>query len=260
MHFGDRLRAVAPRRAKRGVLRALDIAKRAANQAVQHLPGERPRQCTICERVAFRFGRFGRPARPDARCDHCGALERQRLMTLYFRQRTALFGEAPLSVLHFAPERCFERTFVRPGLDYVSCDLMSPTAQVQADITALPFEDQRFDAVICAHVLEHIDDDRRAMRELRRVLRPEGWALIMVPLGAGLTSEDPEVTDPQERLQKYGQRDHVRLYGVDIAVRLTEAGFEVQRLTAQKLADESTIQRAGLRRDEIMFICTPAER
>src|SRR5262249_12426105 len=77
------------------------------------------------------------------------------------------------------------------------------------------------------HVLEHVPDDRRAMREFYRVLKPGGWAILLVPITVERTFEDPAVVDPAERLRLFGQEDHVRRYGPDYGDRLSEAGFAV---------------------------------
>ncbi|MFG5410634.1 class I SAM-dependent methyltransferase [Piscinibacter sakaiensis] len=194
-------------------------------------------------------------------CPSCGSLERHRLMQLYFEQRTDLFGEQPLRVLHFAPEACFVRQLDgNPRIDYVSADLSAPNAKHRIDITDIPFADDSFDVVICSHVLEHIPDDHRAMRELRRVLRPSGWALLQVPIDPALqlTYEDPSITDPQERERLFGQVDHVRWYGQDYAARLAENGFTVQREDFHGSLPAAERERLGLMPGEDMYLCTKA--
>jgi SAM-dependent methyltransferase len=135
-------------------------------------------ECPCCGRTARRFIPTITPVgpnRPNARCPHCGARDRQRYLWLYLERKTNLLVDR-LRVLHFAPERIFEqRLGSRPNLDYVSIDLERPRATVKADITDLPFPDDSFDVILCSHVLEHVVEDRKAMRELFRVLRPDGW-------------------------------------------------------------------------------------
>lgn len=115
------------------------------------------------------------------------------------------------------------------GLTYVSFDLRSPLAKVHGDICDLPFPANSFDAILCNHVLEHVMEDRRAMAELRRVLRPGGWAMLQVPWDAEreVTYEDPSIVTPEERVLHFDQSDHVRVYGRDYVTRLEEAGFSV---------------------------------
>jgi hypothetical protein len=101
-----------------------------------------------------------------------------------------------------------------------------------------------------------VTDDRRAMGEFRRVLAHGGWAVIIVPVTAPLTLEDPEITDPAERARVFGQHDHVRRYGADCRERLREAGFSVSTFTAEDVGDAREVARLGLRRDEVIYHCT----
>jgi len=154
------------------------------------------------------------------------SLERHRQMWLYLQRETDFFS-APLKVLHIAPEQEFLRRFKKlPNLDYISADLFSPIVDVKADLLDLPFEDNSFDVVFCNHVLEHIEDDHQAMRELYRVLRTGGWGILQVPLKNANqeTYEDFTITDPKERQKHFGQYDHVRWYGMDYFTRLADAG------------------------------------
>jgi SAM-dependent methyltransferase len=116
--------------------------------------------------------------------------------------------------------------------------------------------DGSFDLILCSHVLEHVPDDGAAMSELRRVLAPGGLALVLTPYRADRpTYEDPSVTSPLDRMVAFGQQDHVRIYGTDLADRLTGAGFEVEDRTAADLFDESVVNRCELDPDEHLFLC-----
>jgi ubiquinone/menaquinone biosynthesis C-methylase UbiE len=95
------------------------------------------------------------------------------------------------------------------------------------DLTSIPLPAEQFDIIYCSHVFEHIPDDRQAMRELYRVLRKGGWAILQVPVLRDTTFEDPSVTSPAERLRLFGQEDHVRVYGKDYRDRLAAVGFHV---------------------------------
>jgi SAM-dependent methyltransferase len=207
----------------------------------------RGRFCPVCGRSSRRFRSFGVVPREDAQCAHCGALERHRLLWLYVSMRTDLFDGRPKKVLHVAPEPCFEPRFrQRLGSGYVTADLFDATAMVRMDITDIHYPDQHFDVIYCSHVLEHVQDDRRAMREFHRVLRNSGWAILLVPITAGKTLEDPSITEPEERLRVFGQEDHVRRYGPDYAGRLRDAGFRVEVTRAGDLVRNDEILRMGL--------------
>jgi predicted SAM-dependent methyltransferase len=184
-------------------------------------------------------------------------MERHRLLALYLRNRTE-FLKAPVSLLHVAPEAAVQRVLRRnKRMDYVSVDLRHAIPEWRMDLTDLRFEDDRFDAIICSHVLEHIVDDTQAMRELCRVLKPSGLALIMVPQDMTLeaTYEDPTITSPQDRSRAFGQGDHVRVYGLDFQDRLRAAGFAVELEKYIELLPESVVRRHALRRS-FVYRCT----
>jgi SAM-dependent methyltransferase len=160
-------------------------------------------------------------------------------------------------MLHIAAERCLRSRF-RTRLDsgYLTADLEKP-AMVRMDITDIQYPDESFDAICCSHVLEHVPDDRRAMREICRVLKSSGWAILLVPITADRTFEDPSVTDPEERLRLFGQADHVRRYGPDYTDRLREAGFGVEVVCVSDLVGEKQARRMGLiRHAGAIYYCT----
>ena len=169
------------------------------------------------------------------KCPVCHGCDRTRMMALFLEQQIGV-GREPLEILHVAPEYGLYLWLKRQqGVHYTGSDIDARRYRHienvrTANLMDMPFESNAFDVVICSHVLEHVPDDSKAMRELYRVLKPEGTALLLVPLAmdGGGTDEDPTVTDPAERNHRYGQWDHLRLYGKDdFLSRLTEAGFEV---------------------------------
>ncbi len=212
-------------------------------------------QCPCCGRE---WGSFA-PAwnRPGAICPACGSHERHRALWLYLQERTPL-GDEAMSLLHFAPEYALRgRIGSVPGLRYVTADLDPEGVDVQLDITAMPFDDGAFDAILCSHVLEHVPDDRTAMAELHRVLKPGGWAIVLVPLDPAREStyEDFGVTAPEDRQREFGQHDHVRMYAADIAGRLEEAGFEVVPDHFVEEMGEERRRRHGLLVEDVIFRC-----
>ena len=215
------------------------------------------RFCPVCRSRVRRFLPAGVVPRPDAVCPVCQSYERHRLLWVFFERHTDLFAPAVKKLLHVAPEPILATRLRRiPGIAYLSGDLHDPEAMVAMDITRLPFGDGAFDVVLCSHVLEHVPDDRKAMAELCRVLRPGGWAVLQVPLHEGTTLEDPAVTDPAERERLFGQRDHVRRYGADYGQRLEAAGFRVRTFPAAEVVGAQHVRRMGIMADESVHYCT----
>lgn len=185
------------------------------------------------------------------------SLERHRLLWLYLKNETTLF-EQELKVLHFAPEQAFYKRFREmKNLDYVTTDLNSPLADVKADICNLPFSNNSFDFILCNHVLEHIPDDKKAMQELFRILKPGGTAIVQIPqdLSREKTFQDDSITDPKERAQIFGQYDHVRVYGRDYFDRLRDIGFEVEEVDYTKNFSTAEIDTYRLADGEIIPVC-----
>lgn len=207
----------------------------------------RGRYCPVCDRSSRRFRPFGIVERDDAECAHCGALERHRFMWRFLQNNTNLFHGTGTTMLHVAPERCFEPFFKeRLGGGYLTADLFDPRAMVKMDICDIRYPDGSFDCIYCSHVLEHVLDDRKAMREFHRVLRDDGWAILNVPITREKTYEDPSIVDPRGRLEAFGKEDHVRRYGRDYADRLRDAGFTVKVITVGDVADADEAVAMGL--------------
>jgi len=168
------------------------------------------------------------------------SLERHRLLWLYLTNETDFFTSKK-KVLHMAPEQCFLARFRKLNHDYKTADLDSPIADVKADIINLPFNDNSFDVIFCNHVLEHVQDDTKAMKELFRVMKKGGMGIFQVPqdLNRDVTFEDNSITDPKERAKIFGQYDHVRVYGRDYFDKLRSIGFKVEEVNyTQKISSE----------------------
>lgn len=185
------------------------------------------------------------------------SLERHRLLWLYLKNETSFF-KARLKVLHFAPESALMNQFKKlKNLSYDTIDLNSPIADIKADICDLPFLDNSYDFILCNHVLEHIIDDNKAMKELYRVLKKNGIGIFQVPMdyNRDTTFEDFSVTNKKERNKLFGQYDHVRIYGLDFFNRLQKVGFTVERCEyTSKLSNEDIIKFC-LPTKEIIPIC-----
>ena len=185
------------------------------------------------------------------------SLERHRLLWLYLNNETNFFSKT-LKVLHIAPEQCFYNLFKNlKNINYTTFDLNSPLADIKGDICNLPFKENSFDFILCNHVLEHINDDKKAMKELYRVLNKNGTAILQVPINqkSRKTFEDSSIVDKKERIEKFGQYDHIRLYGLDYFKKLESFGFKVDPLKYSKKFTESEIIKYGIIRDEIIPVC-----
>jgi SAM-dependent methyltransferase len=189
-------------------------------------------------------------------CPSCGALPRHRVDGLFLLER--IDPEKPLRLLHVAPEPGIRQSLqALPNVEYISADLNSAQAMAHFDVQAIPLPDESVDAIVCNHVLEHVDDDRKAMAEFLRVLRGGGWAMLQVPIDdqLGTTFEDPSVTDPRERERLFGQYDHVRLYGRDYPDRLGEIGFAVEVVPYGRRFAADEVARYGLDESEVIYFC-----
>ena len=211
--------------------------------------------CGHCYRVFLPYGRVN--PRSNALCPSCQSLERHRLIWLYMMEKTDFFSTR-LNVLHIAPESCFVKRFEKQHQDgYVTADIESPLAKVKMDIHRIPFPENHFDVVLCNHVLEHVQDDMQALREINRVLRPSGWAILQVPFFnpvPALTLEDSSVTSPREREKLYGQADHVRKYGKDYLQRISRAGLLAEANTFGQSLTAARAARHGVVREEVIFL------
>ena len=209
------------------------------------------------------------------------SLERHRLLWLYLQNETDFFqseldSDSPvtqnkriklrkdaetskaLKVLHFAPEQEFYKRFKKQtNINYTTTDLLSPLADVKADICNLPFSDNTYDVILCNHVLEHIPDDTKAMQELYRVLKPSGMGIFQIPqdLSRATTFSDDSITDQKERAKIFGQYDHVRVYGRDYFEKLRSIGFKVIEEDYTKKIAPELVEKYCLAKGEIIPVC-----
>jgi SAM-dependent methyltransferase len=211
--------------------------------------GSANKTCPICG-FEGRFRAFGIPPRMDAECPKCESLERHRLFALMLQREPQI--DATTKLLHFAPEQALSTLLAKQAGIYHTADLMSSSVDLRLDITGMPdIGTASYDAVLCSHVLEHVDD-RAALAEIFRILKPGGVLMAMVPLIAGWETsyENAAITGPAERIAHFGQYDHVRYYGRDFRTRITDAGFCLTTFTA---GGEDSV-RYGLLRGETVFL------
>ncbi|MHC4958492.1 MAG: class I SAM-dependent methyltransferase [Planctomycetota bacterium] len=203
-----------------------------------------------CRAFAGEWGLLA--TKPDGYCPRCNSKARHRRLWIYLRDRTNLFSDR-LRLLEVAPWWSLTRRFRRMrNLRFVGLDIArrGDSCTLLGDVTAMPLGDDTVDAALCIHTLEHVEDDRRAIAELYRVLRPGGWSVVSVPLRLDApTYEDPAITRPEERERAFGERGHVRWYGTDFVNRLKAAGFLVE------MDPGVPLPRCGIRDDENLFLC-----
>lgn len=145
--------------------------------------------------------------RKHAKCPNCNALERDRILFLVVKDVLSYVNTANLKMLHFAPEPVFRKYFSKRFGKYETADLNMKGVDHNVDLLQLPFDAETYDFVFASHVLEHISDDEKAISEIRRILRPNGIAILNVPILAEKTIEYPE-PNPNEAY-------HVRAPGID---------------------------------------------
>lgn len=213
--------------------------------------------CPICGKGFRKLLPYGYVTQRDnALCPSCLSLERHRLLWLWLERESNLMTSHP-RLLHIAPEVCLMKHLkkhYRTCRDqYVTADLESPLADLHFDVQQIPLADGSFEVIICNHLLEHVEDDRRALSELHRILKPGGWGIVLSPIDYSLatTFEDDSITDPAERTRLFGQYDHRRVYGCDYADRLREAGFEAEEIDYAATFSAADRTRYALPRDRI---------
>lgn len=219
----------------------------------------RGRRCPVCGAQRRKFMPYGYVAqREDALCPSCLSLERHRALWLCLTGRNDLAFAGRM--LHIAPEVCFKKRLRDimqcAGGQYVTADLESPLADMHFDVQDIPLPDGWADIIICNHLLEHVADDRRALSELYRVMAPQGWGILTVPVDTqrATTFEDDSVTDPAERTRIFGQYDHRRIYGRDYAERLRGAGFAVEEVDIAASLSDAECRKYAIRREEPIYI------
>ncbi|HOZ74998.1 MAG TPA: methyltransferase domain-containing protein [Flavobacterium sp.] len=205
-------------------------------------------ECNVCGK---KLDHFVVNHRDDLLCPNCGSLQRNRRLWQLLQVE---FLNPGMTVLDFSPSRCLYRRMKKiETIRYESTDLSGDfMADHQFDITQLAAADNTYDLIVCYHILEHIPNDRVAMQELLRVMKPGATALVQTPFKDGDIYENDGIVTDADRLKHFGQEDHVRVYSVNgLQQRLSAAGFivDVRKYTT----DEN---RYGLSTDETILILT----
>lgn len=200
---------------------------------------------------------IGGGSRENVICPSCKSLDRVRWQYYVLNNNTQIFS-SECSVLHFAPERWISQKIkLNSKCDYYSGDIVKEHAMHKVNMTDIQFRDCYFDYIIANHVLEHVQDEKLAIQELKRVLKNSGRLILSFPICTDMvTFEDPSITSEEDRLKYYGQSNHVRLYGYDYKEHIEKHGLKVEVKTpAQSLSSEE-IKKYGLIQDDIILICS----
>ena len=194
--------------------------------------------------------------RKNALCPGTFSLERHRLLWLYLKKETDFFNSNN-KILHFAPEQCFHKFFKSFFKNYTTTDLNSPIVDIKADICNLPFNDNSYDYILCNHVLEHIYDDEKAMKEIFRVLNKNGIAILQVPIDikSNLTQEGRDIDDKEVRSKLFGQYDHLRMYGLDYFKKLKKVGFNVKNIDYLSKLSKDEVEKFSLTNAGTIPVC-----
>lgn len=220
-------------------------------------------ECPICGYQAKNFLSGGlHTKRKNAKCPKCGSVERQRILWKYISEKSELKDKPHLNILHFAPEESLAKKLKQYFKNYKTSDFGTNKSDFNFDLMAVNCQDNTWDCVICFHVLEHVENDIRGMKEIYRILKQGGQAFIQIPIWPSEshpTYENPLITDSRDRKINYGQEDHLRIYGLDVADRLKSAGFNVSPIRYKEVFSSEEINRFGLENSsgisEVFFIC-----
>lgn len=215
--------------------------------------------CNCCNKHFKKFLVKGNTPRPNAQCPFCSSLERTRVLDLYMSKELKLYEKENVKILHFAPEYgLLKKLNNMKNTEYIDADINPAYAKNIIDVTNIPFAENYFDYIICSHVLGHVPDEKKAISELFRVLKPSGTSLIMTLLSnKNKTFEDKNIKTDKDKLKFYGENNLCRLHGNDFAERLQNTGFIVEKIDYRtQLPNEvQNKHRLGDGKREIIFKC-----
>ncbi len=206
--------------------------------------------CPICQKKHSAFI-------SDAVCPNCGSGVRHRSLWLFLERRTDLFKSKDKKLLYFAPHFYIDKKFKKlNNLNYLSADINAKRAMEKIDMTNISYPDNFFDHVISVDVLDDVDDDIKAISELLRVQKVNGWSIHQVPINYTLeaTIEDPNVTDPEERFRLFGAYENKRRYAMDYKERLEKLGFKVKIYNVVDFCKEDEIESMNLENYNIFYL------
>lgn len=193
-------------------------------------------------------------------CPYCDALPRHRILALWCEKHISQLRSS--KILYFASEYGMKLWMERNGIRCTTADLTKKDADLNIDIQNTGLPDESYDVIFANHVLEHVDDFRAGLREVRRIMKKDGFFICSFPMDpkVELLDEDPSVKTKEDRYQHYGQKDHKRVFGMNADRLLTEAGFMVERIDGKDYPDEiEPIVGPGDYDINLLFCCRKSE-
>lgn len=228
------------------------------------------KHCIVCENNPNEFLAYGLKEeifkrhhiigggyRENCICPCCKVNDRERWI-YYVLQKKLSVNEWSGRVLHFAPEKKIT-DYIRQNqsIDYYTCDIVSGRAMHVVDITDIPFKENTFDYIISNHVIEHIENEKKAVSEIKRVLKSNGKWIFSFPICTDMkTYENDDVVLPEDRLKEYGQEDHVRLYGHDYKERFENYGLKIKIFSPEREMSNQDILKYGFIKDDVILVAT----
>lgn len=235
--------------------------------------------CPVCETGVSHFNRIGdwafeglenslfpysvfcfeMPSLFNYSCPNCGVANRNRLYAIYLNEKFKTFDKTKkYKFLDITPNIELSNWIKKYNfLEYRSCDLFTDFADDKVDIQDMKiYKDNSFDFLLCSHVLEHVDDDKKSMRELYRIIKPRGWGIVMVPILLTIDNiyENPQITEENERWKHFGQGDHVRLYSKNGFIeRLSNVGFKVIQFDVNYFGQD-TFEKSGIPQRSVLYV------
>ena len=220
--------------------------KKARNVVLSLIYCGKERYCPVCDKLSKKFVKHG--IVENARCVHCGAHERHRIVWLYLNRKTDLFNGAPKKMLTVGVDLPFEKPLKsRLGANYLTADLFDPLAMIKMDVTNIHYPDASFDVIYCSHVLAYVPNDRQGMRELFRVLKPHGWAILADPIRYTKTIDLPFIDKASSTFKTFDtEEDIFHHYGPDYEERLRAAGFKTQAIRPADFLNAEEMEYMGI--------------
>jgi len=209
------------------------------------------------KKVGYKYAGLNEHLNPEKyNCPICNTTDRDRLYAYYINNCYAKTNEDN-QVLDIAPTRLNYLLRNKANFEVITVDLEKEGVDYNINIEEMDcFENQKFDFIVCSHILEHVNYPDKALKEMYRVLKDGGEAILMVPINNVLeeTLEDPSHKSPEERLKNYGQEDHVRLFAKkDFFNRIEQAGFKLKKFDIDFFGKD-VFDKLGLKDTSVLYV------